>query len=104
MNLMIDILSTYYKSTLAVIIHKLNFSGNVDKNIFFLFWYVELVPKICTNISMTPCIYHIINVLKINYVRNKLDPEEVAHIVIFSGLLALAKRPIFTKFGMNIMP
>jgi hypothetical protein len=64
---------------------------------------VELVHKVCPHLSVTPCIYHIITLLKINYVWNKLAPEE-AHIVIYSGLLALAKRLIFTKFGMNIMP
>jgi hypothetical protein len=56
LNLMEDILSTYYKCTLLAITHKLNASGHMLIWTFFLFWYVELVPRMCPHLSVTPCI------------------------------------------------
>jgi hypothetical protein len=41
-----DISSTYYKRTLSAITHKSDVSGHVHMDIFFLFWYLELVPKV----------------------------------------------------------
>jgi hypothetical protein len=57
-NLVEDILSTYYKGTLSAITRKLNVSGQ-----FFLFCFVELVPKIGPHLSLTTCIIHIITAI-----------------------------------------
>jgi hypothetical protein len=32
------------------------FRMHVDMDIFFLFWYVELVPKFCLHLSVGPCL------------------------------------------------
>jgi hypothetical protein len=59
MYLMEDILSTYYNCTLSAITHKLNVSGHMLIWTFFsLFLHVELVPKICPQLSITP-VYNI---------------------------------------------
>jgi hypothetical protein len=44
-----DILSTYYECTLSAIAHILNVPGH-----FSLFWYMELVPKVCLHPSVAP--------------------------------------------------
>jgi hypothetical protein len=55
LNLMEDILSIYYKCTVSAVTHKLNVSGSMLIWIFFvLFWYVELVPKVCSHLPVTP--------------------------------------------------
>jgi hypothetical protein len=46
-------LSIYYKCNLSAITHKLNVSGRMLIWIFFLFWYVELGPKVCPYLSAT---------------------------------------------------
>jgi hypothetical protein len=50
----------YLHSTLSAITHKLlvNVSGHMLIWTFFLllFWYVELLPKVCPHLSVTPCI------------------------------------------------
>jgi hypothetical protein len=51
---------TYYKSTLSAITHKLNVSSHMLIRTFFLFWYVQLVPRVCPHLSVTPCIVRII--------------------------------------------
>jgi hypothetical protein len=53
LNLAEDIFSTYYKRTLSEITHKLNVSGRMLIWKFVLFWYVELVPKVCAHLSVT---------------------------------------------------
>jgi hypothetical protein len=39
--------------------HKLNISGHMLIWIFCLFWYVELVAKVCPHVSVTLCILSI---------------------------------------------
>jgi hypothetical protein len=54
LNLLKDILSTYYKCTLSTITHKLNISGHIlIRTFFFFFWYVEFVPKFYPYILVT---------------------------------------------------
>jgi hypothetical protein len=49
-------LSTYYKYIISAITHKLNVSGHVlIWTFFFLFLYLQLVPKICLNLSVILC-------------------------------------------------
>jgi hypothetical protein len=59
LNLMEDILNSYYKCTLSAVNHKLNVSGHMLIRTFFLFWYVELLPKIYLHLSVTLCIGNI---------------------------------------------
>jgi hypothetical protein len=47
------ILSTYCKCTLSAVTCKLNVFGQV---LIWIFWYVELVPKDCRHLSVTPFI------------------------------------------------
>jgi hypothetical protein len=48
-----DILSIYYKCSLSALTHKLNASGH--KFIWTVFFkYVELVPRVCPQLSVTP--------------------------------------------------
>jgi hypothetical protein len=58
LNLMVDILSTYYKRTFLFVAHKLNDSCHVFMLMFLLFWYSKLGPKICQRLSVTPCILY----------------------------------------------
>jgi hypothetical protein len=51
---------SYKKITNCIIVIKLKenikcFRPHVDIDIFFFFWYVELVPKICPHLSVTRC-------------------------------------------------
>jgi hypothetical protein len=41
----------------SAITHNLNISGLMLIWTSFLFWYVQLVPKICLHLSVTLCIY-----------------------------------------------
>jgi hypothetical protein len=43
----------HFEHTFSAVIHKLNVSGHMFMwTFFFLFWYVELVPKICPQLSV----------------------------------------------------
>jgi hypothetical protein len=53
LNLMEDILNTYYKCTLSAITHKLNAPRHM---LICTFWYVEPMFKVCPNLSVTSCI------------------------------------------------
>jgi hypothetical protein len=64
LNLMEDILNTYYTCTLSGTTHKLNVSGHMLIWIFSFSWYVELVLKICLHLSVTPYIY--------SYIQNEI--------------------------------
>jgi hypothetical protein len=57
LNLMGDILSTYYKCILSAITHKLNVSGHMLICTFFLVLVCGTRAKICPHLSVTPCVY-----------------------------------------------
>jgi hypothetical protein len=48
LTLVENFLSTYYKCTLSAVVHNWNVSRHVLIRTFFMCWYVELVPKVCT--------------------------------------------------------
>jgi hypothetical protein len=53
LNLMEDILSSYYKCTFSYNSQIKFFPRHVDVNIFFLFRYLELVLNICPRLAVT---------------------------------------------------
>jgi hypothetical protein len=55
LNLMEDILNTYYKCTLSTVTHKLNVSGHMLIRTFFLVFVCETRARICPQLSVTPC-------------------------------------------------
>jgi hypothetical protein len=56
LDLMEGILSTYYKCTPTAVTCKFNVSGHMLIWHFFSYWYVEHLPKICSHLSVTPCV------------------------------------------------
>jgi hypothetical protein len=57
---------------------------HVGKNIFFTFWYVELLPKVCPHLSVTPCILHR---LQLNVSRHMLIRTFFFRVLV-CGILA----------------
>jgi hypothetical protein len=61
LNLMEDILSTFYKCTLSAMIHKLNVSRQVLVWIFFLVLLCWTHAQSCLHLSVTSCIRGLLN-------------------------------------------
>jgi hypothetical protein len=48
-------------------------------DIFFLFWYVELVPKVCLHVSAIPCMSRYLSL----YLYTKDTNYEAPHYLFF---------------------